>query len=64
MKPKHFIIKRAVIFDERESNDPEDCIYDEIKGLWIYNKDKEILIKSNHPSHSNLTTKKQNIEKT
>jgi len=64
MKFKHFLVKRAYTFDEREFNDPEDCVYDEIKGLWIWNKDKEVLVKSNHPKCLNITSKKQNVEKT
>jgi hypothetical protein len=64
MKFKHFLVKRAYTFDERESNDPEDCVYDEIKGLWVHNKDKKVLVKSNHPKCLNITSKKQNVEKT
>ncbi len=64
MKPKHFLVKKAYVFDRKESNDPKNCAYDNIKGLWIWNEDKEVLIKSNHPKCLNLTSKKKCIEKT
>ena len=43
MKSKHFLVKRAHIFENRESGNPEDCEYDDLKGLWVWNKNKQIL---------------------
>lgn len=64
MKNEHFLLKRAYIYEENTTIEPEDCTYNELRGLWVWDKNKEILVKSNHPNCPVQMTKKLNQEDT
>lgn len=63
MSKKHLLIEKAYRYKSKtELKDPEDSFYDEIKGLWLWGDNKEVLVKSNNPLKPVCGTKKNDIE--
>ena len=59
----HLLIKKAYKFpSDRKLEDPENCVYDEIKGMWLWGDEKEVLVKSDNPLKPVCGTKKNDIE--
>lgn len=58
----HLLIDKAFKFpSDRDLEDPENCVYDELRGWWVW-KGKEVLVKSNNPLKPVCGTKKNDIE--
>ena len=47
---------------KKELKNPDDSVYDEKLGLWLWGKNREILVKSDNPNCPQRGTKKLDVE--
>ncbi len=58
----HFLIDKIVVYEKKELKDPDDSIYDEELGMWLWGEHKEVLVISDNPKCPKRGTKKNDIE--
>lgn len=63
MRKDHLLVKKALVYSKRERlSNPEGSIYDDVLGVWLWGKEKEVLVKSDNPFRPKCGTKKADIE--
>ena len=59
---KHILKDNIVLFDNSEIKPTNDSFYDENRGLWIWNENGDVLVKSKNSSCPIKGTKKCDME--
>ncbi len=63
MGKDHLLVKKAFIYSQRERlENPENSMYDNALGVWLWGDKKEVLVKSVNPFRPKCGTKKADIE--